>query len=281
MFTRARRGPPQSQTMIAMNLNTPVPARSDGAAGVPSVELHTRLSRLYELAQSSSFLFGSPLAPLDAERRQYYLPRFVYFGPQTSAESPRLAVVAGLGRHDLPAARALTAFVEGLARNPDIGHALNISFFPLVNVLGLFGGAEERDLSDEDWTRSAEPEIALLAADARLRAYQGFIRVVTTADDEPSARLLTVLSPAIAHSEIEVFNSDDFAPWTVSFEAMPSGVITHGPLSLAGELAIAPFEVELALPADWTQARADTELSALLKRLVTRYRGFLAYGQNL
>lgn len=157
--------------MITMNLNTPVPARSDGAAGVPSIELHTRLSRLYELAQSSSFLFGSPHGPLDSERREHYLPRFVYFGPQTSAESPHLAVVAGIGRDDLPAARALTAFVEGLARNPGISHALNLSFFPVVNVLGLLGGVEERDLSDEYWASSAEPEIALLAADARFRAY--------------------------------------------------------------------------------------------------------------
>lgn len=267
--------------MIAMNLDTPVAVRFVGAAGVPSIDLRTRLSRLYELAQSSDYVFGSPLGPIDREQRQLHLPRFVYFGPQTSAESPRLAVVAGLGRHDLPAARALTAFVEGLARNSDIGPALNISFFPVVNVLGLLGGAEERDLSEEHWSRSSEPEIGLLAADARFRAYQGFIRVVTTVDDEPSARFLTVLSPFIARSEIEVFNSADFEPWPVSFEAVPSSAIGHGPLSLVDDLSMAPFEVELALPADWSEARADTALSALLKRLVTRYRGFLAYGQNL
>jgi hypothetical protein len=267
--------------MISMNLNTPVPARSVGAAGVPSPDLHARLGRLYDLAQNSDFLFGSPLGLPDRERHQHYLPRFVYFGPQTSDASPRLAVVAGLGRHDLPAARAVTAFVERLALHPDIGHALNVSFFPVVNVLGLLGGAGERDLSEEHWSRSAEPEIGLLADDIRLRGYQGFVRVVTTADDEPSARLRTVLSPFVTRSEIEVFNSLDFEPWPVSFEALSSSAIDRGPLSLADDLPFAPFEVELALPSGWSQARADAELSALLKRLVTRYRTFLAYGQNL
>lgn len=267
--------------MTTMNLPTPVPARSDGAAGVPSLDLPARLGRLYNLAQTSDFLFGSPLGLPDRERHQHYLPRFVYFGPQTSEASPRLAVVAGLGRHDLAAARALTAFVERLARHPDIGHALNISFFPVVNVLGLLGGAEERDLSEENWSRSTEPEIRVLVDDIRLRGYQGFIRIVTTTDDEPSARLRTVLSPFTARSEIEVFNSLDFEPWPVSFESLSSGVIDRGPLSLADDLPFAPFEVELTLPSEWPAAWADEVLSALLKRLVTRYRSFLAYGQNL
>jgi hypothetical protein len=252
-----------------------------GAAGVPSINLRTRLSRLYELAHQSAYLFGSPLALFDREHRSLHLPRFVYFGPQTSDASPRLAVFAGFGRHDRLAARAVTAFVEGLAQQPDIGHGLNLSFFPVVNVLGLLGGAEDLDLSNEHWSRSAAPEIELLAHDARLRTYQGFIRVITTADEVPAARLRTVLSPFIARSGIEVFSSVDFEPWSVSFETQPSSAIVDGPLSLADDLPFTPFEVELALPADWSQRRADAALAALLKRLVTRYRSFLAYGQNL
>jgi hypothetical protein len=280
MFTRARRGSPQPRTMITMNLNIPVSGHSVGPAGVPSFDLEGRLSRLYDLAQSSTYLFGSPLA-LDSQRREPFLPRFVYFGPQTSEASPRLAVFAGSGRHDLPAARAVTAFVEKLALNPDIGHALNVSFFPVVNVLGLLAGAEERELSDENWAGSAEPELQLLSEDVRLRGYQGFIRVVTSDDLEPSAWLRTVISPLVARSPVEVFTSADFEPWPVRFEALPGELVNRGPLSFAADLPYAPFEVELRLPADWSQARTDASLSALLKRLITRYRSFLAYGQNL
>jgi hypothetical protein len=266
--------------MITMKINTPIAARLSGAAGVPSFDLGGRLSRLYDLAQNSAYLFGSPLA-LDSERREPFLPRFVYFGPQTSEVSPRLVVFAGLGRHDLPAARAVTAFVEKLALNPDIGHALNVSFFPVVNVLGLVAGEEERELSEENWSTSTEPELRLLSEDVRLRGYQGFIRVVTSVDAEPSAWLRTVISPFVARSPVEVFTSADFEPWPVRFEALSWDLLDRGPLSLAAGLRYAPFEVELRLPADWTQARADAALAALLKRLVMRYRGFLAYGQYL
>lgn len=64
--------------MTTMNINTPVPASFAGAAGVPSIELHTRLSRLYELAQTSDCLFGSPLGPLDPEQRRHYLAAWSY-----------------------------------------------------------------------------------------------------------------------------------------------------------------------------------------------------------
>ena len=262
-----------------MKLKTQFPVEAAANGTTSSTDLRGRISQLYTLAQSSDFIFGSPLGPLPGG--QYALPQFVYFGPGTSDASPRLAVLAGLGRHDLPAARALAAFVGGLARQPDLGHGLNVSFFPVVNVIGLLGGAEDRDLSRRSWLHAADPEIALLAQDARVRQYQGYIRVVTTTDDEPAAWLRSVVSPFIDRSGIEVFNSADFDPWAVRFESVPFGSVTHGPLSLSEELPVAPFEVELALPADWPQSRADAALGRLLKRLLTRYRGFLAFGQNL
>jgi hypothetical protein len=267
--------------MTAMSVNSSQSRQSARAATVPSLDLRNRLSRLYELAQNSDYLFGSPLGPIMRDTRTLYLPQFVYFGPKTSEASPRLAVISGLGRHDLLAARAVTAFVEGLARNPDIGHALNISFFPVANVLGLMGGAEEHELSDEHWANSHLPEIRLLAQDARTKSYQGYIRIITTSDDEPSALLRTVVSTFTARSDIEVLNSDDFSPWNVTFAALSSSASAHGPLSMADDLPFAPFEVELSIPAEWSQARADREIAAVLKRLVIRYRGFLAYGQNL
>jgi hypothetical protein len=46
-------------------------------------------------------------------------------------------------------------------------------------------------------------------------------------------------------------------------------------------LPFAPFELELVLPGDWPQAKADEALAALLQRLIVRYRAFFAYGQNL
>jgi len=267
--------------MITMSTRIPPASRTAPSAVVPSSSLSQRLSALIESAQQSDYLFGSPLGPFYDEARHYYLPHFVYFGPNSSQVSLRLALIAGTGRHDLPAARSLIAFIEGLTRQPDLGQGLNLSFFPLVNVLGLLGGAEDRDLSEEHWGRSRAAEIGLLAQDARLRGYQGFVQVVSTGDETPSAWVRTVLKADIASSDVELFNSEDFNPWSVRFESATAGIATRGPLTLAEDLPYAPFEIELALPASWPQAKADRALATLLKRLIIRYRGFHAYGQHL
>jgi hypothetical protein len=280
MFTRARRLA-SVRSMLTMSSPSRTTTRTRASSSVPSSSLSERLGALAEAAQESHNIFVSPLGPFYAGDRPLYLPRFVYFGPNSSEASLRLALLAGIGRHDLLAAQSLVAFVEGLARRPDIGEGVNLSLFPVVNVRRFIAGAEESDLSGAHWGRSDEPEIKLLSMEARMRSYHGFIVVSTTTDDTPAARVRTVLTEHVTASEIELFNSEDFNPWTVRFEALTARAAIDGPLTLAQDLAFAPFEVEIALPAHWSQAQADRGLTTLLKRLIQRYRGFFAYGQHL
>jgi hypothetical protein len=268
--------------MITMSHPLRHASRASLPAVVPSSPLAGRLSALIEGAQQSDYLFGSSLGPFyDEQARQHYVPHFVYFGAQSSIASLRLALLSGLGRHDLPASRALVAFIEGLVRRPDLGEGLNLSFFPVVNVAGLLGGAEERDLSEQDWAVSDAPELKLLNKDIHLRGYEGFVRVVSSPDEAPYATVRTTRAADIARSDVELFNSDDFSGWPVRFESPVAGVIQTGPLSLAADLPFAPFEVELALPGHWSQPQADRALAAVMKRLIVRYRGVRAYGQHL
>lgn len=267
--------------MLTMSANSRLSSGTIASPGVPSLSLAARLSALLEAAQQSDYLFGSPLGPFYAGDVAHYLPHFVYFGPHSSQESLRLALVAGAGRHDQLAAHALVSFLERLARQPELGQSLNVSLFPVANVLRHLAGAEERDLFDANWALSDEPEIRLLAQDALLRGYEGFIRVTTTSDDTPSAWVRKIATENTAATDVELFNSEDFNPWSVRFETLGVGGATTGPLTLASDLPFAPFEVELALPAHWTQAHADRAVGALLKRLIVRYRAFHAYGQHL
>jgi hypothetical protein len=280
MFTRARRLA-SVRSMLTMSSNTRTTTGTRASSSVPSSSLSARLRFLAEAAQESDHIFASPLGPFYADDVPVYLPRFVYFGPNSSEASLRLALLAGLGRHDLSAAQALVAFVEGLARRPDIGEGVNLSIFPVVNVQRFIGGSADHDLSGAHWGRSAEPEIKLLSMEARVRSYHGFVSVVTTSDETPAARVRTVLTDHVAASDVELFNSEDFGPWSVRFEAFTARAAAEGPLTLAQDLAFAPFEVEISLPAHWGQAHADRSLAALLKRLIQRYRGFFAYGQHL
>ncbi len=280
MFTRARR-PASVSPMLTMNSNSRTTTGTRASSSVPSSSLSARLRFLAEAAQASDHVFASPLGPFFAGDKPVYLPRFVYFGSNSSEASLRLALLAGIGRHDLLAAQALVAFVEGLARHPDIGQGVNLSVFPVVNARRFLADAEERDLAAVHWARSDEPEIKLLSMEARVRSYHGFVSVVTTHDKTPAARVRTVLTDHVAASDVELFNSEDFGPWSVRFETLAARAATEGPLTLAEDLAFAPFEVEVELPAHWSQAHADRSLAALLKRLIQRYRGFYAYGQHI
>jgi hypothetical protein len=267
--------------MVLMKSKPIALVRTETSPVASPAGLIQRLTRLHELTEQSDHVFGSPLGPFPDGENLHYLPHFVYFGPHSTQDTLRLAVVAGFGRHDLPATRALLAFIEGLTQRPDIGHGLNLSFFPVVNVLGLVGGVEERDLTAANWSSSAEPEIKLLSQDSRLRGYQGFVRVIAAPDDLPFAWVRSTLSLSAQASDVEVFTEDDFAPWPVRFHTARVGTVSRGPLSIAGELPFSTFEVELALPAEWIQDRTDKALAVLLKRLFVRYRAFQAYSQYL
>ena len=240
-----------------------------------------QLAGLYELVEQSQFVFGSPLGPLKIDKRSLAVPRFVYFGPHTSDVSLRLAFTAGLDHRDLRGTLALLNLVEQLALKPDIGQGLNLSFFPLVDVLGLAGLAPVRSLSSSNWRQSNNPEIQLLAQDARLNNYHGFVRLETGRNQEVATVKLRFAANDYPTPDVELVSSDDFEPFPVRWEADAPRAPVDGPLSLADDLPIAPFELTLRLPATWPAEKYREAAASILKRFIIRYRGFLAYGQNL
>ena len=259
------------------------PARPAPAASALSLSaaLGDQLARLYQLAQRSDLVFGSPLGPFTHQERSHYVPRFVYFGPHTSEESVRLAFYAGFDRRDLRGTLALLHFVERLALAPDLGQSLNIAFFPLVDVLGLLEQGD-RGLAGFSWHAPRQPELALLAQDVRLRNYHGFVRLESAPDEEViTVRLRGLGGGGGLSGETDLLNSDDAAPWPVRWEAAGSARVGDGPLSLAAELAFAPFELTVRVPANWREKNHHEAVAAVLRRFILRYRGFLAYGQHL
>lgn len=240
-----------------------------------------QLADLYNLVERSEFVFGSPLGPIKTDRRSFYLPRFVYFGPNTSDVSLRLAFSAGLDHRDLHSTLALLHLVEQLALKPDIGQGLNLSFFPLIDVLGLASLALDRGLASANWPQSSAPEINLLDQDARLSGYHGFVRLETARNqDVPTVRLRFAPNDYLT-PDVELVSSDDFEPYAVRWEADTNHTPLDGPLSLAGDLAVPPFELTLRLPSTWSTEQYREATTSILKRFIVRYRGFLAYGQNL
>jgi hypothetical protein len=247
-----------------------------------SAALAEQLSTLYQLVQRSEYVFGSPLGPFSHHSRQHHVPRFVYFGPHTAEESVRLAFYAGFDRRDLRGTLALLHFVEGLAIAPDLGQSLNISFFPLVDVLGLLE-ARDRALPALDWQAPAEPELALLAQDVRLGGYHGFVRVESAPGDHDAitVRLRGFEDGLGFPGETDFINSDDTAPWPVRWETGRTRASADGPLSLSDDLPFSPFELTIRLPSTWPDDVHREAVAVTLRRFIIRYRSFLAYGQHL
>jgi hypothetical protein len=260
--------------------------RPAGAARAPaptgslslSAALGEQLSTLYELAHQSEYVFGTPLGPFVHGPYTHYVPRFVYFGPHTSEESPRLAFLAGLDSRDLRSTLALLHLVEELAREPDLGQSLHVAFYPLVDVLGhLRQAADGRDLSRHGWTGSSAPEIDLLAKDSRLRAYHAFIRV----ESGPADDAVTLILRTAGAAGLSLFSPEEVAPYTVRWEIDTRPAPEHGPLSLADDLPFRPLDLTLRVPGNWSPEYYRAAVASILKRLIVRYRGFLAYGQHL
>lgn len=244
-----------------------------------SSALGDQLSTLYALAQRSDFVFGSPLGPFSHAGRQHFLPRFVYFGPHTSEESPRLAFLAGLDSRDLRPTLALLHLVEQLAVRPDLGQSLHLAFYPLVDVLGHERKAAGRDLRGHDWSAPSAPELHLLASESRLRAYHGFVRVETGPPDDVITLRLRAADGML--SDIPLLSSEDTEPFPVRWEIDTGPAPARGPLSLADDLPFQPLDLTLRVPADWSPEFYREAVASILKRFIVRYRGFLAYGQHL
>ena len=241
-----------------------------------------QLATLYGLVQRSSHVFGSPIGPFHWQARAFHLSRFVYFGPDTTDAAVRLAFLAGFDHRDLRGTLALLHFVERLALKPDIGQGLNLSFFPLVDVLGLAGHAPERALAQQSWIKAAAPELDLLEQDARLRSYHGFIRIESAhGDDTITVRLRSPASLEHPTPEVELIAADDVTPFPVRWETDTSSVLTDGPLTLADDQPLRPFELTLRIPASWSAELYREAVASILKRFVLRYRGIVAYGQHL
>jgi hypothetical protein len=255
-------------------------ARVGTARALPAV-FSEQLAALYDIVGCSQFVFGSPLGPFAVRGRSFHLPRFVYFGPHTSDASLRLAFTAGLDHRDLPGTLALLHVVEQLALKPDIGQGLNLSFFPLVDVLGLAGLTSDRALASAHWARHREPELSLLEQEARLTGYHGFMRLETAPGQDVATVQLRCAANDHPTPDVELISSEDFEPFPVRWEAGAARDPIDGPLSVADDLSVRPFELTLRLPAVWPAELYREAAASILKRFIIRYRGFLAYGQHL
>jgi hypothetical protein len=263
-----------------------ISSRFDTVAHVlPSaVQIHAsafeqRLAALYALSQKSNYIFASPLGPFFQQGRHFHLPRFVYFGPQTHDESVRLAFLSGFDSRNLAVSFAVTDLIEGLAASPEIGQGLNLSFFPLIDVLNP--ADTNRELWLANWALSHAPEIAGLEKDARARGYHGFVRIDASAEDD--LVVVRLRDGKSSFEQVDLATSEDFEPWATRWEAeeIAGHAVKDGPLTLVDDLPVRPFELTIQLPRKWHDGLQRDAAAKILRRVISRQRTLQAYRQHL
>lgn len=273
---------------LAISLIPPMSSHSshfalDAAVPTPGELFSARLGALYVIAQQSQHLFASPIGPFNHGGSQGWLPRFVFFGPHASAASWRLAFLSGFDARDLRPSRALLGLIERLSQRAEDGHGLDLTFFPLIDAAGLAPDVPARSLAGEHWGRTTAPEITVLEQDARLRGYHGYIRLEPAAPGEDVITLRIREPHGLTPSpDVELISSEDVDPFPVRFERGDTGVAPgDGPLSIADDLPVQPFELTLRIPATWPDEIYHEAVIVILTRFIHRYRAFQAYGQYL
>jgi hypothetical protein len=152
----------------------------------------------------------------------------------------------------------------------------------LVDLLGLAQLRKDRPLSAENWANSDAPEISLLERDARLRAYHGFIRLESVYDDDTVTIRLRAATPEDnVAPPIEFISSLDFDSVAVRWETDETPYSQHGPLSVADDLPLRPFELTIRIPASWPLDRYENAAAVILHGFVQRFRAFFTYAQHL
>jgi hypothetical protein len=166
-----------------------------------------------------------------------------------------------------------------MALKPSLGQSLHLAFYPLVDVLGHLQHAGSRELGTQGWAGSKDPEIDLLARESRLRSYHAFIRVESVTGDDVVTLRLRTNGPAGFGPPL--ISSEDTDPFPVRWEIESGQAVATGPLSLSDDLPFRPLDLTLRVPASWAPEFYSEAVASILKRFIVRYRGFLAYGQNL
>ena len=250
------------------------------------------LAPLERLAAVSANLVASHAGRFESDGESYFLPRYLFVGPQGGDTPIHVGIFAGVHGDEPEGIHALIQFVQVLEAHPELATGYHLSLYPLCNPTGYEdhtrASRNGRDLNREFWRNSAEPEVRLLEGELRNRAFEGLISLHT--DDTSNGfygfargAMLTrnLIVPALAAAE--KFLPRDERPIIDGFAAR-NGVIRAGYEGILGAPPKArprPFEIILETPAAAPEYLKQFAFIAALQTILAEYQKFIAYAPNL
>jgi hypothetical protein len=278
------------QPMTAI-LSAPAP-RATAPAGPAAHWASGLLAPLDHLAATSSQLIVNHGPPFEVAGRSYFLPSYLFLGPQDGGDPLRIGLFTGVHGDEPEGVHALLQFLRLLVQQPALATGYLIFGYPICNPTGFEDGTRYTrrgsDLNRQFWQDSAEPEVRQLEEVLTTHRFHGLIALHT--DDSSDGvygfvrgATLTqhLIEPALAAAGRILPRNRQ--PVIDGFPAR-NGVIHHG---YDGVLAAAPgtrprpFEITLETPKSGPEFLKRTALVVALQTILTEYRQFIAFAPNL
>lgn len=250
------------------------------------------LAPLEALCGRSVGLIARHLQLRDAAGRMFWLPRYVFVGPQGGAEPIRVGLFGGIHGDEPESVGGLIRFLSLLEAQPRLAKGYILFVYPICNPTGFEDNTRHarsgKDLNREFWQNSTEPEI--VALEGEIKEYDPHGIISLHADDTSEGfygyargALLTrqLLEPAlVAAEEVLPRNRQSFID---GFHAR-DGVISdcfEGVLGARPDGRPRPFEIILESPQQAPQFHQELAFAASLRTILDEYRKFIAYAANL
>jgi len=250
------------------------------------------LARLYELANGSKHLTGSPLGIVSAGSEELEFPRFIFNGPRGGGDAVKFGLFAGIHGDEPSGVQALVRLVEQLVGRPEMAEGYRLFIYPACNPSGLLDATRfsrsGKDLNREFWKDSTEIEVRLLEKEIRAEKFHGLISLH---EDDTSPGMYGfvrgavlskgLLEPALkaAESVLPRNNSaiiDGFAADRGMISQCYDGILTSPP-----ELQPAPFEIILETPHAAPVAQQVEAVVRAVTSILVEYQKLLAFAANL
>lgn len=250
------------------------------------------IAPLESIAGESEGLLSKPVLLSDREGKPFWLPRYVFIGPQGGAEPIRVGLFAGIHGDEPEGVSGLIRFLTLLNAQPRLAKGFILFVYPICNPTGFEDHTRHarggKDLNREFWKGSTEPEVVALESDIKEYQLQGMISL--HADDTSEGFYGYARGPLYTRQLLEpaLKAAEELLPrnrglYIDGFKAR-EGVITdyfEGVLGAAPNIRRRPFEIILESPQQAPQFLQELAFAASLRAVLEEYRKFIAYAANL
>ncbi|HWC60312.1 MAG TPA: hypothetical protein VHC44_11515 [Verrucomicrobiae bacterium] len=240
------------------------------------------LAPLDAVAESSPRFISKSLGQFENGGRTYTLPRFVYLGAKGGGDTIRIGILATIQGDEPEGSLALARLVDVLESNPEIAKGYALFLYPVCNPTGFEDNTSYsrtgKNLDQEFWKNTAEPEVRYLQSEIWMHAFDG---IITLRSDNAISGLRGHAGGAILSEHLlepALREAEQIVP-REGVRAIETG--NAGLIKSPAGLRRPPFEIVLQTPRRAPLHRQVDAFVAALRTILVEYRYLIAIAQNI